>query len=378
LRFARRTFPASFSLARTGKLDYTGYEISREVSVVAEKRRISEDEAMIWYNENRGLYQDFSVRVHELLERLLDGGSMAYQSITHRVKEKESFRKKYAKKEYSSPEEMTDMAGVRIIAYTTSDVEKICKLIKQDFAIDQKNSGNKAKDMRSNEVGYLSVHYVASLSDPRKQLGEYKRYQNLKCEIQVRTLLQHAWAEIEHDRNYKFGGELPEAIKRKFYLVAGTLELMDQQFQTLSDEIVAYGRRVAKETKKGELDIPIDSISVGEFLRQKFPELPLPESQTTVDSMLILELQAMGVQTLADLERLATPDIVAKIVSGNPNPTYPGVLRDIMVFFDLKKYFEKAWNGHWNTIYSDTVDYWRKNGVDVSDFSDKIRVEERT
>ncbi len=359
-------------------MDYTGYKISREVSVVAEKKRISEDEAAIWYDKNRGLYQGFSECIHDLLERLLDGRSQAYQSITHRVKERESFLKKFSKKEYAGPEEMTDMAGVRIIAYTTSDVEQICKLIKQDFAIDQKNSGNKAKDMRSNEVGYLSVHYVASLSDPRRQLGEYKRYQGLKCEIQVRTLLQHAWAEIEHDRNYKFGGELPEAIKRKFYLVAGTLELMDQQFQALSDEIDSYGRKVAKETKKGELDIPIDSISVGEFMRQKFSEVHFPEGRTEIGSKVISELQAMGVQTLADLERLTTPDIVAKIVSGDPSPTYPGVLRDIMVFSDPKKYFEKAWGNHWTFVYSDRNDYWKKNGVDVLEFSDKIRIEDRT
>ncbi len=86
---------------------------------------------------------------------------------------------------------MTDMAGVRIIAYTTSDVEQICGLIKRDFPIDEKNSGDKAKDIRSNEVRYLSVHYIASLSDQRRQLVEYERCQGLKCEIQVRTLLQH-------------------------------------------------------------------------------------------------------------------------------------------------------------------------------------------
>ncbi len=345
---------------------------------MAEKKRFSEEEAAVWYEKNRDLYLGFSKCVHDLLEKLLDGKSQAYQSITHRVKERESFRKKYLKKEYSGPEEMTDMAGVRIIAYTTSDVERICKLIKQDFAIDQKNSGDKAKDMRSNEVGYLSVHYVASLSDPRRQLVEYERYQDLKCEIQVRTLLQHAWAEIEHDRNYKFGGELPEAIKRKFYLVAGTLELMDQQFQTLSDEIDSYGRKVAKETKKGDLDIPIDSISVGEFVRQKFSNLHFSEGHTEIGSNVISELQAMGVQSLADLERLTTPDIVAKIVSGDPSPTYPSVLRNIMVFSDPKKYFEKAWNGHWNMIYSDHADYWRKNGVDILEFSDKIRIVDRT
>lgn len=345
---------------------------------MAGKKRISEEEAAVWYEKNRVLYQDFSKCVHDLLEKLLGRKRQVYQSITYRVKEKASFQKKYSKKEYASPEEMTDMAGVRIIAYTTSDVERICELIQQDFAIDEKNSGDKAKDMRSNEVGYLSVHYIVSLSDQRRQLGEYERYQDLKCEIQVRTLLQHAWAEIEHDRNYKFGGELPEAIKRKFYLVAGTLELMDQQFQLLSDEIDSYGRKVAKETKKGELNIPIDSISVGEFMRQKFSKLQFPESGRRIGTKVISELQAMGVQTLADLERLAAPEVVAKIVSGFPHPTYPSVLRSIMIFFDPKKYFEEAWNGHWNITHSDHADFWRENGIDILDFSDKISIVKRT
>jgi len=360
------------------EMDYTEHETSREVSVMAEKTRISEEEAAVWYDKNRVLYQDFSKCVHDLLEKLLGRKRQVYQSITYRVKEKASFQKKYSKKEYASPAEMTDMAGVRIIAYTTSDVERICGLIQQDFAIDEKNSGDKAKDMRSNEVGYLSVHYIVSLSDQRRKLGEYERYQDLKCEIQVRTLLQHAWAEIEHDRNYKFGGELPEAIKRKFYLVAGTLELMDQQFQLLSDEIDSYGQKVAKDTKKGDLNIPIDSISVREFIRQKFFKIHFSEGRTEIGTTVISELQAMGVQTLADLDRLAAPEVVAKIVSGCPDPTYLGVLRDIMIFSDPKKYFEKAWDNHWGGVYSDYADYWRENGVDISSFSDKIIIMDRT
>lgn len=75
-----------------------------------------------------------------------------------------------------------------------------------EFSIDEGNSGNKADMLETDKVGYLSVHYFLKLNNKRLALSEYKGYKGLKCEVQVRTLLQHAWAEIEHDRNYKFAG----------------------------------------------------------------------------------------------------------------------------------------------------------------------------
>jgi len=52
----------------------------------------------------------------------------------------------------------------------------------------------------------------------------------------VRTVLQHAWAEMEHDIQYKSPNAIPTLIKRRFIALAGLLEIADREFQTLQDE----------------------------------------------------------------------------------------------------------------------------------------------
>lgn len=52
-------------------------------------------------------------------------------------------------------------------------------------------------------LGYQSIHYLVKLPDQKTEWAEYKRFEGLIAEIQVRTILQHAWAEMEHDIQYK-------------------------------------------------------------------------------------------------------------------------------------------------------------------------------
>ncbi len=227
--------------------------------------------------------------------------------------------------------------------------------------------------MQENQVGYLSVHYVVSLNQSRENLGEYTPYKGLKCEIQVRTLLQHAWAEIEHDRNYKFGGVLPKDIRRRFYLVAGTLELMDQEFQNLSDAIDDYAKQVNQDTQQGNLDILIDSISLAEFMRQKFPDLI---ARIEGNPEVIEELHDMGICTLSQLNELLSPKTVEDILSSKSCPTDVGVLRDAMIMQDYKRYFETAWNGHWGCADSAAIRRWESYGADIDFILERIVVED--
>src|SRR5438309_774277 len=55
------------------------------------------------------------------------------------------------------------------------------------------------------------------------------------AEIQVRTILQHSWAEIEHDIQYKSVSVIPAEIRRRFMSLAGMLEIADREFQAIQD-----------------------------------------------------------------------------------------------------------------------------------------------
>jgi len=177
-------------------------------------------------------------------------------------------------------------------------------------------------------------------------LSEYKRFNRLVFEIQVRTLLQHAWASMSHENQYKFSGKLPSEIDRRFYLTAGTLELLDIEFQRLSDELKEYKKDIAVEIEDGNLDIEINSTTLAEYLDKRFNCFKewsnFKRTFRGQEEKVIYELGCFGVNSLADLDELIS-DEVAKILVSH-SITYNGLLRDMMVFVDADKYFGHCWD----------------------------------
>lgn len=342
---------------------------------VEEKSQVTQSEAAEWYDNNAKVYGEYAKCVCSLLESLLEAENLPYQSITYRVKERGSYLDKCKRKAYGSFEEITDVAGLRIIAYTNGDVKRICDLVKQELEIDRDNSVDKATQLNSDQMGYLSIHYIASLTVQRAELREYRAYKGMKCEIQVRTLLQHAWAEIEHDRSYKFSGTLPSEIKRRFYLLAGTLELVDREFQILSEEIDKYGEQVAENTKQGNLDIPIDSISLLEYMRGKVSWTDCENYWGKKSAQIVEELHDMGIDTLAQLEEMISPIFLTKEYLELQNTeNYIGFLRDAMILYDAERYFSSAWQGHWTVIDNKNVNFWKKKGINIDLYIKKLEL----
>jgi len=320
-----------------------------------------------WYDQNKGKYTDLVNTLERLVRTLLEEAGIPYHSVNGRVKGRDSCSEKFERKNYTSPEQMMDLAGLRIITHTTEEVGRVCRMIEREFTVDEENSGDKALDMSVDRVGYLSVHYVVKMSPDRVRLREYAKLEGLLCEIQVRSLLQHAWAEIEHDRGYKFSGVLPKEIERKFYLVAGTLELMDQEFCALSREIDRYAAHVKEKTVQGDVkDIEIDSTSLLQFLNEFFKEYG-PEELSggfqLYDSKIIKELSACGIKTLQQLRELLAQRTAKEWTSGYGS-TYFGILRDAMILKSPKTYFQSAWKGSWGILPPDLED-WRRLGVDM-------------
>lgn len=340
------------------------------------------NEARQWYEQNHRRYQDFMEKVRRLMEELLRSEGIPVHSVTGRLKDRESFVEKCERKGYDRPEQAMDMAGLRVITHTTAEVEQVCALIRREFQIDEANSGDKGAALEVDRVGYLSVHFVAKLSAPRLELPEYRRFDRLCCEIQVRSLLQHAWAEIEHDRSYKFAGVLPAELRRRFHLVAATLELMDREFRSLSEAIDDYALHVQKEAKKGNLDLSIDSTSLLQYLHQRFPhtEGASPERTYARNSeKLISELSAFGISTLAQVEALLQNNraFVDECCSRG-TWTYVGMLRLTMVQADPGRYFTVAWQGHWGRLSVESMELLQRHGTSLSRLEQYLRIECRS
>lgn len=320
-----------------------------------------------WYDKNKTLYEQFSKEVEEIVTKILKSKNIPYQSVSHRVKEKESYLHKCKSDKYTDPiSQITDVSGIRIIAYTNQDVSSICEILRNEFTIDDGNSGNKAEMLETDKVGYLSVHYILQLNEKRLGLSEYKLFENLKCEVQVRTLLQHAWAEIEHDKNYKFAGVLPKEIRRRFYLVAGVLELMDNEFDKLSMDIDEYAKSMKRAVSKGDYNLGIDSKSVEQYMLKKFEGVDNVQpcsGGTIVTEQVVEELERFGYKTIQELD----DDINSYKDIYEEDDTYIGVLRNLMMIKDCGKYFKEAYQQNWGTISRECVELLRENGAEDID-----------
>ena len=311
-----------------------------------------------WYDQNKALYKACGSTIKNLLIRLLEEHHIPYHAVRHRVKEEKRFLEKCENPKYTDPiSQITDVCGLRIITYTNADVKRIQEIITQEFEIDSENSVDKREIMQDNQVGYLSVHYIATINKQRSQLAEYRPYSDIKFEIQIRTLLQHAWAEIEHDRSYKFSGELPHDLKRRFYLVAGTLELLDREFEKLSSEIDEYAKEVRENVKNRKLDVSIDSTSLLEYLSVRLQNFQVGNASFGgYDKDAVEELRKYGIDTLGELDAIISDDILQKLAMGKYFVNYWAVLRGIMMTHDPEKFFNQVWNHSERVITQESYD----------------------
>jgi len=214
------------------------------------------------YRERRGLYLEFARCIKTLLDEALRGSDVKTQTVDARAKTIDSFSRKAGlshpldptRPKYEDPlNDITDMAGVRVITFLPTVVAQVGAAVEAQFEVVEQE--DKFERLNQEErFGYTSVHYLVRLKDNRTSLLEYRRYAGLVGEIQVRTILQHAWAEIEHDIEYKGAEAVASSVRRRFMAVAGMLEIVDREFQAIQDE-VRLRRRVATESvERGRLD----------------------------------------------------------------------------------------------------------------------------
>ncbi|WP_035571385.1 GTP pyrophosphokinase, partial [Halonatronum saccharophilum] len=198
------------------------------------------------YDEKYGLYELFTEKTKKLIEELLEGSNINIHSINSRAKEKSSLKNKLkeSEEEYNNLSDITDLSGVRIITFFEDEVDKVAKIIKREFEIDYGNSVDKRNLLEPDRFGYLSLHYILKLSPHRLKLAENKKFKDYKVEIQISSILQHAWAEIEHDLGYKSEEAVPREIRRKFSRLAGLLEIADIEFVRIRDELKKHKKEL--------------------------------------------------------------------------------------------------------------------------------------
>ncbi|WP_316185904.1 MULTISPECIES: hypothetical protein [unclassified Bradyrhizobium] len=201
------------------------------------------DRAVFEFLKVQPFYSDLANVAARISKESLDSRNIKIHSIQARAKEVSSFARKAAtplegipwEPKYSDPiKQITDLAGIRIITHFLNTVADVHEMLVAEFDIVERSNKGIAL-IESDRFGYQSIHYLLRLKSGRATLPEYKRFSGHIFELQVRTILQHAWAEIEHDIQYKSLRAIPTEIRRRFVALAGMLEIADREFQAIDD-----------------------------------------------------------------------------------------------------------------------------------------------
>lgn len=188
-------------------------------------------------------YSEFAETIKFILERSIEAKDIPRpQSIQFRAKAPDKLKQRLVEDKVLESESIEtkrgDLAGARIIFYTNNDVSRFLgsRLIFENFEVEPEST-------KIHHQTYRAHHYTVKLKQDRANLSEYSKFSGLRCEIQIHTILNHAWSETSHDIIYKnpfaegFGSKEMESITKRFlrimekYLIPAGFE-----FQRIQDD----------------------------------------------------------------------------------------------------------------------------------------------
>ncbi|MCQ2271194.1 MAG: hypothetical protein MJZ72_00165 [Bacteroidales bacterium] len=265
------------------------------------------------YRENLPIYKKMQTIVMERLHKALEEANIIVNGLESRIKAEKSLIGKLHLKgsKYNFLSDLTDILGARVITYYTDEVDKIAAIAENIFDIDWQNSVDKRKKHELNSFGYMSLHYICRIPKSIYEDPEHPEINELRFELQMRTALQHVWANIDHDIGYKTGVEIPPAHLRNLNRLAGMLELADEQFSRIRREINDYRRQVQNLVDSGNFnEIVLNGDTFRSYLTLN-PFRPLAERIAAVNQAEIFYdnisnyfqlFQVFNFKTIGDIE----------------------------------------------------------------------------
>jgi putative GTP pyrophosphokinase len=264
-------------------------------------------------------------------------------NVKTRVKGFSSYFKKYIRllKKAGSPRKspiITDVMGIRIVCPFLEDLALVEDFLKQHFEVLEVE--RKGVDRTFREFGYESIHLLVKIpADIIQNLG------SPGCdvvEIQLRTILQDAWAEVEHELVYKAEfNPFDDPMKRKLAALNASLSLADIIFQ----EIRVYQRQLNGELGKRrdsffkKIEESTDGLLfAGEKAEDTGAEAPPPSASDSIDELLLNALYAHNKNQFS--EAIA---FYSRILDLNPDDTIRSLIYKHrgMAFF-ARSHYEEA------------------------------------
>ena len=275
---------------------------------------------------------------------MLDDAGINYLSVTGRAKSVASFATKASREIDGTPvfadplRDITDQIGVRVITYLHRDVDAVAQLLAdQALVLDDRDMGRETAS--EGRFGYSSRHLLLEMAASRTA-GQ-------PVQVQIRTVLQHAWAEFEHDIRYK--GTIPEEhvpdLDRRFTLAAGLLELADREFSQIRDRLQAG--MTGPRPEPDRVDPRLSAQELAAFLAGQYADASWSRTDHYAwISGLLLELGITSLTELADLLRPVDGEALNARLGYQHPPSAVRRLDDALLHVFADRYIELHGNAH--------------------------------
>lgn len=189
------------------------------------------------YADFKKQYDERLPALEEFRGRFVSHVESAFDSVPRidrfscRIKDAKSAYKKYLSKysgEHDPLSHFEDLVAARFIVFFLSDVSNVRDLLLEEF---NRVERSEKKPEFDDQFGYESEHLVLYVPPHLKPSGTLGFCPNT-IEVQIRTILMHAYAEPQHDIGYK-GGDLPGDTKRRLAWIAASCWGADREFEEI-------------------------------------------------------------------------------------------------------------------------------------------------
>jgi ppGpp synthetase/RelA/SpoT-type nucleotidyltranferase len=283
------------------------------------------------FERRKGSFSSLEEEVRFILDGALKKNKIKTHSMPTRVKELASFLDKVNRKESAQPfDDIRDIVGMRVICLFLSDIPRVGQVIRECF--DVLSEDDKIEGAEVSSFGYMSFHFTAQMKKEYKG-PRYDSIIGMPFEIQVRTILMDAWANVSHYLTYKRDVDVPRNLKRDFYALSGLFYIADSHFELFfksSKESKAQTMVDVASATKMQLalqELNLDTLTA--YLRARLPNRVQSDSESV--SALVNQLSEAGYRTIGQIDELLDKTAAAFKEYERQNPPPSGKFADVGV-----------------------------------------------